>query len=41
MVATELTKDRVFAAVRGLRNDGLIGSGTPYRLTDDGLEALG
>ncbi len=38
---TRLAKDRAFAAIRSLRSDGLIEPGTPYRLTSDGLEALG
>ena len=36
----ELSKDKVFAAIRALRRDGLIGPGTPYAITADGWEAL-
>ena len=38
---TGISRDRVFAAVRGLRGDGLIGSGTPYQVTAAGWEAIG
>ena len=41
LTGTGLTKDRVFAAVRNLRGDGLIDPGTPYRLTPTGMDALG
>jgi hypothetical protein len=38
--ATGLSKKRVFAAVAELRGGGLIGPGTPYRMTPDGQDAL-
>lgn len=40
VTGTEIARDRVFAAIRGLRGDGLIGSGTPYVVTADGWEAI-
>ncbi len=39
-IGTQIPRDRVFAAIRGLRGDGLIGSGTPYLVTPDGWEAI-
>ena len=39
--ATGLGRTTVFSAIRDLRADGLIGKGTPYRITPEGQEALG
>jgi hypothetical protein len=38
--ATGIGRNKVFAAISGLRADGLIGPGLPYRMTADGQEAL-
>jgi hypothetical protein len=38
--ATGLGRNKVFAAISELRGGGLIGPGTPYRLTPDGQDAL-
>jgi len=38
--ATGVSKKRVYAAIAELRAGGLIGPGTPYRMTSEGMEAL-
>ncbi len=35
-----MRKDRMYAAIRNLRGDGLIGAGMPYTVTAEGMEAL-